>query len=238
MSRLGDLIRLERNRRGLTAKQVGKLSGTNEKYIADVESGKRIIQDSEARRILLKMGMEKPAEAEFSLDDIASTVDLAAAAPSLAKRPAPKKDQPPAQSNVESISGSIWLDALKNVLRSVPVLDGGMKEVGRRLAPVEQGKIAGAPPDKVFFYRMPDDALSVYRIHKNDLLLIVPQTAAQDGALMLIKTKSGTALYKVIELPRFQVMLQRFDGVNENAVENLSEISVIGKAVSLLAELT
>ena len=45
MSRLGDLIHLERTRRGMTPKQVAKLCAINEKYLLDVEQGKRIIQD-------------------------------------------------------------------------------------------------------------------------------------------------------------------------------------------------
>lgn len=37
MSRLGDLIRLERTRRKLTCKQVAKQCGISEKYLQDVE---------------------------------------------------------------------------------------------------------------------------------------------------------------------------------------------------------
>ena len=36
MSRLGDLIKLERTRRGLSAKQVAKKCGVAEKYLLDV----------------------------------------------------------------------------------------------------------------------------------------------------------------------------------------------------------
>ena len=39
MSRLGDLIKLERTRRGLSAKQVAKKCGVSEKYLLDVELG-------------------------------------------------------------------------------------------------------------------------------------------------------------------------------------------------------
>lgn len=83
MSRLGDLIHLERTRRGLTPRQVAKLCSVNEKYILDVEQGKRIIQDDQARRILKKIGLEQQTEADFSLDDIAAAVDLHTVAPRL-----------------------------------------------------------------------------------------------------------------------------------------------------------
>ena len=71
MSRLGDLIRLERTRQKLTYKQVARKCGVSEKYLEEVESGRRIIQDDQARRILKTMGMQQQTEADFTLDDIA-----------------------------------------------------------------------------------------------------------------------------------------------------------------------
>lgn len=76
MSRLGDLILLERTRQKLTRKQVARKCGVSEGYIKDVEEGRRIIQDDQARRILKTLGTSQKNEAEFSLDEIAATVDL------------------------------------------------------------------------------------------------------------------------------------------------------------------
>ncbi len=39
MSRLGDLIRLERTRQGLTHKQVARKCGVSDKYLMEVEAG-------------------------------------------------------------------------------------------------------------------------------------------------------------------------------------------------------
>ena len=55
MSRLGDLLKLERTRRNLTPRQVARLCGITEGYLIDVEAGKRIIADEQARRILKKI---------------------------------------------------------------------------------------------------------------------------------------------------------------------------------------
>ena len=70
MSRLGDLIRLERTRQGLTYKQVARKCGVSDKYLMEVEAGTRIIADDQARRILKAMGLQQQTEADFSLDDI------------------------------------------------------------------------------------------------------------------------------------------------------------------------
>ena len=85
MSRLGDLIHLERTRQKLTYKQVARKCGVSEKYLEEVESGRRIIQDDQARRILKTMGMQQQTEADFTLDDIAATVDLQSAMPAIAQ---------------------------------------------------------------------------------------------------------------------------------------------------------
>ena len=96
MSRLGDLILLERTRQKLTRKQVAKKCGISEGYLKDVEEGRRIIQDDQARRILRTLGTSQRSEAEFSLDDIAATVDLGTLAPKPAPAPRPEPKPEPA----------------------------------------------------------------------------------------------------------------------------------------------
>ena len=135
MSRLGDLIRLERTRQKLTYKQVARKCGVSEKYLEEVESGRRIIQDDQARRILRSMGMQQQTEADFTLDDIAATVDLQSAVPTIAKaaeKKLTKKEKHEGTDEDEAsapVAGSIWLDALSGVLKHVPVMNAAMKEV-------------------------------------------------------------------------------------------------------------
>lgn len=91
MSRLGDLLRTERLRREMTLKQVAKIGGVSERYLKDVEEGKRIIPDDQARRILKKIGLNEQTEQGFTLDDIAATVDLQTAAPQKPQQEEPIK---------------------------------------------------------------------------------------------------------------------------------------------------
>ena len=144
MSRLGDLILLERTRQKLTRKQVAKKCGISEGYLKDVEEGRRIIQDDQARRILNKLGTSQRNEAEFSLDEIAATVDLGTLAP---QKPAPQPEKKPEPQpepkkpvSPEEQSG-IWLDALSSVLRPVPVMNAGWIQVSRKMVPIQDGKI-------------------------------------------------------------------------------------------------
>ena len=244
MSRLGDLIRLERTRQGLTYKQVAKKCGVSDKFLMEVESGKRIIADDQARRILKTMGLQDTrSEAEFTLDDIAATVDLqSAAVPSVSqivpdRKLTKKEKQGGDQETGPAVAGSIWLDALAGVLKHVPVYNAAMKEVDHRLLPITNGKIEGANPDKVYYLSAPDNQMRGFRVMKGDYVLVVPASGPADGALMVLDTPYGKILRKTILMAGFQVMLQTYDDRCESEIKNLNEITVVGKCVRLEAEL-
>lgn len=248
MSRLGDLIKLERTRRGLSAKQVAKKNGVSEKYLLEVELGTKIIADDQARRILKSMGLQQQTDADFSLEDIAATVDLQTAtdemqrAQQTMKRKTETVRQRPEAEKVAStedkgVTGSIWLDALADVLKRVPVYNAVMKETGHRLLPVEKGKIEGAAPDKVFYFMAPDNDMRGFRIMRGDLVLMVPAAAPVDGAIMLIQTPVGRMLRMVKKLDNFKVLLQRYDASCESEIMNVDEVKVVGRGIRLEAEL-
>lgn len=239
MSRLGDLIRLERTRQGMTHKQVARKCGVSDKYLMEVEAGTRIIQDEQARRILKVMGLTQQTEADFSLDDIAATVDLQSAVPQLTRAVEKKEKEPVAEAKADpGVSGSIWLDALAGVLKHVPIYNAVMKEVGHRLLPITGGKIEGANPDKVFYFMAPDNDLRGFRVQRGDLVLVVPAQAAVDGAIMLLQTPQGRVLRKVKRVNDYQAMLQKYDDGFESEIKNYSDIMFVGRCVRLEADLT
>ena len=246
MSRLGDLIKLERTRRGLSAKQVAKKCGVAEKYLLDVEQGTRIIADDQARRILKSMGMQQQTEADFSLDDIAATVDLQSASDEMTRaqatlRKKADKVRPDAEkaasTQEEGVSGSIWLDALANVLKRVPVMNAVMKPVDHRLLPILNGRIEGANPEKVFYFLAPDDSMRGFRIHAGDVALVVPAQSPVDGAVMLVEYDGHRALRKVKVMERFQVLLQSYDREYDAKTLALSDVTFLGRCVRLEIEL-
>ena len=238
MSRLGDLLRTERLRRKMTLKQVAKIGGVSEGYLKDVEEGKRIIADDQARRILKKMGLTEHNEVGFSLEDIAATVDLETVSPKkTTASPAPKAK--PAAETVyesksnESAASGIWLDALSSVLKRVPVYNAVMKEISHRLLPVLDGRIEGAAPDKVFYLSAPDNSMRGFRILQNDLCLIVPSNSPIDGALMLVEYNQHRFLRKVKKLDAMHVLLQSYDGEYDAENAALPDVNFIGRVVKV-----
>ena len=243
MSRLGGLVRTERIRQKLTPKQVAKKCGVSESYLLAVEAGTRIIADDQARRILKSIGLKQQTEAEFTLDDIAATVDLAQVQPRMAaaahvKKPVRKEAELAASSeDEEGVAGSVWLDALQSVLKRVPVMNAVMKPVSYQLVPVENGRIEGANPDKVFFYLAPDDSMRGFRIHKGDIVLTVPAQSPVDGAVMLMNYNEHRYLRKVKILDDRNVLLQSYDREYEAETVPVNEIGFIARCVKVTFEL-
>ncbi len=236
MSRLGDLIRTERVRQKMTPKQVARKCGVSESYLLAVEAGTRIIADDQARRILKTIGLKEQTEADFSLDDIAATVDLVQVQPQMAKqmtKPKVKETEIVASTDEKdpAVTGSVWLDALSSVLKRVPVMNAVMKPVNYRLLPIENGKIEGAKPDKVFYFLAPDDSMRGFRIHSGDVALMVPAQSPIDGAVMLVEYDGHRALRKVKVLEHFQVLLQSFDREYDARTLQLSEVNFLGRCV-------
>ncbi len=244
MSRLGDLIRTERIRQKMTPKQVARKCGVSESYLMAVEAGTRIIGDDQARRILRTIGLRQQNEAEFTLDDIAATVDLAQVQPALAAKAAERKPREKEAEKVasteeknEGVAGSIWLDALQSVMKRVPVMNAVMKPVRYKLVPVENGRIEGANPDKVFFYLAPDDSMRGFRIHRGDVVLTVPAQSPVDGAVMLILYHDHRFLRKIKVLNDRQVLLQSYDREYEQETAEISEIGFVSRCVQVTFEL-
>lgn len=237
MSRLGDLLRTERLRRKMTLKQVARLGGVSEGYLKDVEEGKRIIADDQARRILKKIGLKEHNEEGFTLDDIAATVDLQASAVKPAPAPVKQEKAKPESEKVyesnTTVTGGIWLDALTSVLKRVPVYNAVMKEVDHRLLPILDGRIEGAAPDKVFYLEAPDDSMRGFRILREDICLIVPSTSPIDGAIMLVEYNQHRCLRKIKKLDAMNILLQSYD--REYAAETcaLPDVNFIGRAVKV-----
>ena len=245
MSRLGDLIRTERIRQKMTPKQVARKCGVSESYIMAVEAGTRIIPDDQARRILKTIGLREQTEADFTLDDIAATVDLAQVEPQMAKAVARPKVKPVAQPTEaekvassedeknEGVVGSVWLDALQSVLKRVPVMNAVMKPVDHRMLPIVQGKIEGANPDKVYYFLAPDDSMRGFRVHSGDIALIVPAQSPIDGAIMLVEYAGHRNLRKLKKLDATTVMLQSYGREYDAETVNVTDLVCLGRAVKV-----
>ena len=233
MSRLGDAIRKARLNAKMTEKQLGRKCGMSEGVIKDIESGRRIVSDDQAQRILKLLGAESPVSTELEV----------AAEPEVKLRPRPRayvlpaEDVAPEQQHASDESTDAWLDALGGVVRRVPIMDEKGVVIDHVLTPIIGGKIEGASPDKVLYFRVSDDSLRGFRVHAGDLLLTIPDSRAQDGALMLVEYKGKRVVRKLLKLDGMRIQMQAFDREFEAVAAPAPEVRVLGRCIKLLRTL-
>lgn len=233
MSRLGDAIRKARVAAKMTEKQLGRKCGMAESVIKDIESGRRIVSDDQAQRILKLLGAQNPVSTELEV----------AAEPEVKLRPHPRayvlpaRDVAPEQQRAADESTDAWLDALGGVVKRVPVMDPKGVVIDHVLTPIVGGKIEGGAPDKVLYFRMPDDSLRGFRVHAGDLLLTIPETRAQDDALMLVEYKGERMVRKLLKMDGMRIQLQAFDREFVSVIAPAPEVRVMGRCVRLMRTL-
>jgi transcriptional regulator with XRE-family HTH domain len=233
MSRMGETIQKARLAAGLTEKALGKKCGMAESVIKDIESGRRVASDDQAQRILKLLGVQNPVSTELEV----------AAEPEVKLRPKPRPYVLPVEQPVEEAApvasaaseegGSAWLDALGGVVKRVPACDEKGLVLDHVLEPVIGGKIEGGAPDKVFYYRCPDDALAGYRIHAGDLLLTVPEKAPVDEAVMIVEKGGLRVARKIKKLDGGKVLLQTYDREFRAETVDLKSILILGRCIKL-----
>ena len=233
MSLLGDTIRAARLKAGMTEKALGKKCGLAESYIKDVESGRRIVSDDQAQRILKVRGAKNPISTELEV----------AAEPPVKLRPKPRayilpvEEQNAPDRQAQAESNDAWLDALGGVVKRVPVMAPDGVVIDHVLTPIVSGKIEGGAPDKVLYYRCPDDMLRGFRVHAGDLLLVVPAAKAEDDRLMLVEYNGERMVRKLLKLDGGRIQMQAFDQEFSAVVGNIQTVKVLGRCVKLLRSL-
>ena len=229
MSRLGDAIRKARIAAKMNEKQLGRKCGMAENVIKDIEAGRRIIADDQAQRILKLLGANTELSTELDV----------AAEPEVQLRPRPRayilpaKDIAPEQQQAVNESTDAWLDALGGVVKRVPIMDPKGVVIDHVLTPIIGGKIEGGAPDKVLYFRMPDDSLRGFRVHAGDLLFTIPESRAQDGALMLVEYKGVRMVRKLLKMDGLRIQMQAFDREFEAVIAPQPEVKVLGRCVKL-----
>ena len=229
MSRLGDSIRAARLKAKMTEKALGKKCGMAESVIKEIESGRRIVSDEQAQRILKLLGASSPVSTELDV----------AAEPEVRLRPRPRayvlplSPESPQQESAARESSDAWLDALGGVVKRVPVIDEKGLAIDHVLFPIVGGKIEGGAPDKVLMYRCPDNALSGFRVFAGDLLLVVPEKNPVDDALMLLAVRGKRVVRKIKKLEGSKLMLQSYDRELVTETVMWAEIQILGRCVKL-----
>ena len=214
MSRVGENIKQAREKSGMTVKALAKKLGVAEKYLNEVEMGRKVAPESfidKAAKVL-----------QADLNDISMVVtDEQLMEERKTFKEVPKK-------NVES--SEVWTDAFSSVLRSVPIYNYALSaKKGSKEMPVHSNKIEDYPQDKVFYLEIEDDEMIGFRMLKGDIAFAHSVKEVSNNGFFLIDYKGSRKIRQVKVLGNSKVLLVSNAGSLITETMELKEIDVIAK---------
>lgn len=215
MSRVGEKIKEARLKSGITQKALAKKLGVAEKYLNEVEMGRKVAQESfidRAAKIL-----------KVDLNDVSMVVtdeDLMEERKNEAVNKKPAKIE----------TNEVWNDAFASVLKSVPVYGYSLnKAKDRRELPVRSNKIEGYPQDKVLYLEIEDNEMSGFRMMPGDLAFAHLVKEISNNGFFLVEYKGKRKIRQIKSLGNSKVLLVSNGGALMTETAEVKEIEVLAK---------
>ncbi len=216
MSRFGERIKEARLKSNMTQKALAKKLGVAEKYINEVELGRKVAQESfidRAAKIL-----------KADLNDISMVVtdkDL------MDERKAASNFKPQ-KTKIEK--NDVWENAFSSVLRNVPIYDYNLKNVlGHKELPIHSNKVEGYPQDKVLYIKIQDDEMSGFRMLEGDLVFAHLVSELNSNGFFLVNHKGENKIREIKRLDNSKVLLMSNRGGLMTETVEVKNLQVIAK---------
>ena len=222
MSRVGERIKESRLKSGMTQKALGKKLGVSDKYINEIEMGKKVVQES---------FIEKAAKIlNADLNDINMVVsDEVLEQEAKAERTIQKKVTPRVITEVSAVS-EVWTDAFSSVLKKVTIFDYNLEnELGSKDLPNYSNKVEGYPADKVLYLKVQNNDMAGFRIMKDDLAFAHLVHEVNNNGIFLVEHKGKRILRQIKTLGNSKILLVSNQGTVITETVELKNILVIAK---------
>lgn len=215
MSRVGQRIKEARLKSGMSQKVLAKKLGVAEKYINDVELGRKVVQES---------FIEKTAKIlSTDLNDINMVVTDEAL---MEERKTLEVNKKPTK--VET--SEVWNDAFASVLKSVPIFDYTLNNIkGKKELPVHSNKVEGFPQDKVLYIEVQDNDMSGFRMLKGDLVFSHLVKEPSNNGIFLVDYKGGRKIRQLKSLGNSKYLLVSNGGALMTETVVINEFIVVAK---------
>lgn len=218
MSRVGENIKKAREKSGLTVKALAKKLGVAEKYLNDVEMGRKVVPES----FIDKAGKVLKAD----LNDISMVVtdnDLMEERKTFREIPKRKNE-----------SNEVWTDAFSSVLKNVPIYNYALSKTnGNKEMPIHSNKIQGYPQDKVLYIEIEDNELNGFRILKGDIAFAHIVKEMSNNGFFLVEYNGKRKIRQVKVLGNSKVLLVSNGGSLLTETMEVRDVKVIAKLESV-----
>lgn len=192
MSRIGEKIKNIRIEKGLTQKQLGKKLGVAEGFINEVESGRKVINQSLIDRIGKVLGKD--------LNDITMSFEEEV----YKEEKQTKFEYQPKKEKINDV----WNEAFGSVIKNIPVYSYELnKMLGHKKMPLIENKIEGFPQDKVLFLQIQDDEMMGFRIAKGDIAFANLTNEVQSNSICLVEYGNERKIRQIKTLDSNKVLL-------------------------------
>lgn len=215
MSRVGERIKDAREKSGMTQKALAKRLGVAEKFINEVETGRKIINES----LISKVSKVLNAD----LNDINMVVTDEELQKELKAKKHIKQTEP-------KEANEVWNQAFGSVLKNVPIYDYSLSQVKgyKKLATISN-KIDGHAANKVFYLNIENNDMTGYRIKENDLALCYLVKEIENNSICLVEFNGKRVIRQIKKLDNVKALLISNNGSMRTETANIKEIKSIAR---------
>ena len=222
MSRVGDKLKEVRTKSGISAKVLAKKLGVSEKYILEVESGRRVVQESCIERA------GKFLKADLSEISMVVTDDALEKEEKQVKKTEIKQKKINPRTLGET--SEVWTEAFSSVLKKVNIYDYNMKNIlGSRELPIYSNKVEGYNSDKVLYIKIQDDDMSGFRIMQGDIAFAHMVKEPTNNGIFLLENKGKRMIRQIKLLGNSKGLLVSNKGSVYTETVEFNTIKVIAK---------
>ncbi|MDK0627848.1 XRE family transcriptional regulator [Clostridium perfringens] len=215
MSRVGERIKEAREKSGMTQKALAKKLGVAEKFVNEVETGRKIINESLISKVSKVLNTD--------LNDINMVVTDEELQKEL-KAEKQVRQTKPAEVN------EVWNQAFGSVLKNVPIYDYSLTQVkGYKQLATASNKIDGHTANKVFYLRIENNDMTGYRIQENDLALCYSIKEIENNSICLFEFNGKRVIRQIKKLDNVKALLISNNGSMRTETANIKEIKAIAK---------
>ena len=218
MNRLAQKIKDARIKAKMTEKELAAKAGIQLSYLLQVESGKKVINEQMAEKILSVMG----EEIQFITDD----------------QPVPEKTNvkvAPAREAIKPITPNAqWESVLAGVIQKYPVTgESSGKVLDYKELSIVHKKIDGIHFEKIMFVKVEHSELPGLRIKKGDVISLHMMNTVENDSVYYLEV-GGVKQIRLVRMDSSR-KLQLMKGMNDASPQiiNPLEVKVIGKCIKV-----